>query len=289
MGYIKSGGNEHIKDFSESTANEENAKKADENALLVSGLCTRSGVTNRYYDFLEVIKYNGAIIDTITSNNLLDNLRNDTSLELSQVKKDTLVSMGSTLLDAGFEPAFVSGVLGNIFHEAIVGSFESSAYISNPDSEPDYLKYVDEHFNYRSEFSGKNIIDVGIQKTKKLIGDCKSTNYKGKFGLGCVQWTGSRTMDLINCYINVCENKLYPTKEQCYKAESKLISEELKGRYKNVYAEWLSKYNGKDTAAYEAGKIVCIEYEIPKDKFEKAKSRAKFSQKLYQVMLGTNQ
>lgn len=224
--------------------------------------------------------------DALSRGDLIDNLKYDTSLGLSEAKKDTLVAMGSTLLDEGFESAFVAGILGNILHEANVGSFESSNYISNPDQKPDYLKYVDEHFDYREKFSGKNISDVGLQETKKLADKCKATNYVGKFGLGCVQWTGSRNMDLVNDYIDECGEQNYPTKAQCYKVESTLICKEFNGDYSYVYEEWLSNHSHKSDAASEAGSTVCIDYEKPAERYTKAKARAKSAEEIYDVMRG---
>ena len=64
-------------------------------------------------------------------------------------KKDTGGCGLEVLLDDGFAPAFVAGILGNIMVEGDCGRFESSAYISNPDAEPDYLVYPDENYDYR--------------------------------------------------------------------------------------------------------------------------------------------
>ncbi|SHH55223.1 hypothetical protein SAMN02744040_02326 [Tepidibacter thalassicus DSM 15285] len=125
-----------------------------------------------------------------------------------------------------------------------------------------------------------------MKKACKLIEDCKATNYKGKFGLGCVQWTGSRTKNLIDCYVDECGEEGYPTREQYYKAESTLISKEFNGNYKKIYEEWLSKHSGKNTAAYEAGSMVCLKYEVPADRYNKAKTRGKSAQKIYQAMMG---
>ena len=220
-----------------------------------------------------------------TNSDVMNKLQNDTSLGLTQEKKNTLIKMGSVLLASGFELGFAAGVLGNILHEANVGTFESSAYISNPSAQPAYLKYVDEHFDYRNKFSAKNIKDVGIKATKELVDKCANVNYQGKFGLGCVQWTGGRTMNLVDCYINVCGATAFPTSEQCYEAEGTLISNELNGAYNHIYDEWLTNYKNNTNAAYEAGSIVCRKYEIPAGYNEKAITRGNSAQKIYDILI----
>ncbi|WP_432406233.1 hypothetical protein [Wukongibacter sp. M2B1] len=65
-----------------------------------------------------------------------------------------------------------------------------------------------------------------------------------------------------------------------------MISTELKTTYDDIYSDWLSMYEGKDDEAYEAGKMLCLRYERPKDKTEKAPTRARSAQKIYDVMMG---
>ena len=66
-------------------------------------------------------------------------------------KKSTLVIIAKVLFEKGYEASFVAGILGNIYHEGAIGKFESSAYISHPEAEPQYLKYMDQLYNYRSK------------------------------------------------------------------------------------------------------------------------------------------
>jgi hypothetical protein len=63
-------------------------------------------------------------------------------------KKSALVIIAKVLFENGYEASFVAGILGNIYHEGSIGKFESSAYISNPSAEPQYLKYMDQSYNY---------------------------------------------------------------------------------------------------------------------------------------------
>jgi hypothetical protein len=113
---------------------------------------------------------------------------------------------------------------------------------------------------------------------------------EGKFGLGSVQWTGSRTMSLIKCYIELYGEDYYPTKAESLLAENKMIVKEFNGSYKYVYQNWKSKYskrNGAD-AAYNAGSIVCYQYEVPHDTDTQAKARANNAKNIYNVMMGNS-
>lgn len=201
------------------------------------------------------------------------------NLNYSKDKMLTIKVMGTTLLNEGYEPAFVAGILGNMMKEGgRLGVFENSTYIKNP--EPDYLLYMDRNFSYRSKFSNKSITTVGISDTEKVLQKLEKSNYKGQFGLGCVQWTGSRTKSLIECYKKVCGNNNYPTKEQCMQAESMQIAKELKGGYKGVYTNWLKTKGGATSAA----RIVCEQYEKPKD--NTSVERGQIAQIIYNAMMG---
>lgn len=208
----------------------------------------------------------------------IDNM--DKNLTLPKEKMEAIKVMGTTLLNQGYEPAFVAGILGNIVAEGTAGRFESSNYKSHPSAEPAYLKYMDNNYNYRNVFSGKSISEVGISKTYEVLQQLEKNGYKGKFGLGTVQWTGGRTMNLIKCYQEVCGNNDYPTKEQCLQAESLLIAKELKGDYSSVYSNW----KNSNCSAQSAGKIVCQQYERPK--VDSSTERGKTSQTIYNAMMG---
>ncbi|MFQ9411740.1 MAG: hypothetical protein ACLR1T_12765 [Evtepia gabavorous] len=85
-------------------------------------------------------------------------------------KKDTLAAMAQVLLDDGFAPAFVAGLLGNIIEEGDCGRFESSAYLSNPDAEPDYLVYMDENYDYRDKYSYRLIYEgISLQEVYAMV------------------------------------------------------------------------------------------------------------------------
>lgn len=80
---------------------------------------------------------------------------------------------------------------------------------------------MDINYNYRADFSGQKISDVGIEKTLEVLRQTKGTT--GKFGLGCAQWTGSRTNELMTFYVKECGENGYPNLEQCARAEANML------------------------------------------------------------------
>ena len=88
--------------------------------------------------------------------------------------------IGTVLLNKGYEASFVACVLGNINHERIIGMFETSAYISHPEKESQYLKYMDKQYSYRTKYSGKIITDVSMKELSNLIEKLKRKIFIGK-------------------------------------------------------------------------------------------------------------
>ncbi len=211
---------------------------------------------------------------------MIENLKNDTSLGLSSTKKTAMLTAAERLLSEGYEVEFVAGVLGNIQAEGTPGVFESSNYSSNPSAKPSYLTYMDNNFNYRNEFSGKTISQVGIDKAIALQDKAEASGFKGKFGLGMIQWTGTRTSGLLDAYDKYCTSN-YPTVEECAKAEANYMVDELQGSYKYVYNNWK---NGEKTAK-SAGEIVCKQYEVPANASAQAVVRGNNATKIYNVMM----
>ena len=95
----------------------------------------------------------------ISSNSMIDKLIANGKYSS---KSKTLKIVGNLLFSNGYEAAFVAGVLGNIYHEGSIGKFESSAYISNPSAEPQYLKYMDQY----------TVIDQNTQEKLLLMFPC---------------------------------------------------------------------------------------------------------------------
>ena len=225
--------------------------------------------------------------DSSTDSNTLYMNRLKSSSSFSS-KKDTLVTMGTFLLNSGYEPAFVAGVLGNIYAEADIGHFESSAYVTHPEEEPAYLVYMDKNYNYRSKYSGKSVTQVSLSELSNLMTKLSNAKWKGKFGLGCVQWTEARTKTLVDLYVSFANGNDKITLAQVTKAEAKMIAIEFKGKYEDVYTSWKTTHliNLKTaTAAYDAGSTVCLKYEKPKDKESKAPTRADYAKEIYNIMM----
>ena len=139
--------------------------------------------------------------------------------------------------------------------------FESSAYIKNPSAEPQYLKYLDNLYSYRTKYSGKCVTEVSMSELSKLMEKLKAKNWnEGKFGLGCVQWTGSRTYSLIQLYLKEYGNSNKFTLEQAISAEGKMVIQELEGSYKKIYTTWKSNNSNTNSASatYNAGYDICM-------------------------------
>ena len=180
---------------------------------LLNGISSYTGTAAQNTELLNKLK-KGTLIksnsgsDSSSTKTTSEMIKNIEQSSTYSSKKNTLSIIGTLLLNKGYEPAFVAGVLGNIYHEGNIGKFESSAYTSNPDGEPQYLKYMDNLYSYRSKYSSKCVTDVSMKELSKLMEKLKADNWgKGKFGLGCVQWTGSRTYTLVQLYLTECGNQ----------------------------------------------------------------------------------
>lgn len=222
-------------------------------------------------------------------------IRNLEASDLS--KKDTLVAMAEVLLDDGFAPAFVAGILGNIMVEGDCGRFESSAYISNPDAEPDYLVYLDENYDYREKYSYKLIYEgISLQEVYNMILELGPGGANGRgscFGLGCLQWTSyERIKRLVENYIDVAGGADTITLAQVQEAEGMTVSYELNNTYRSVYTTWQSENADQNTteAAFAAGVIVCVRYGVPVgyNTEEVQNTRGALAEAVYNVMMGNS-
>lgn len=212
-------------------------------------------------------------------------------------KKDTLVAMAEVLLDDGFAPAFVAGILGNIMVEGDCGRFESSAYISNPDAEPDYLVYMDENYDYREKYSYKLIYEgISLQEVYNMILELGPEGANGRgscFGLGCLQWTSyERIKRLVANYIEAADGADTITLAQVQEAEGMTVSYELNNTYRSVYTTWQSENADQNTteAAFAAGVIVCVRYGVPVgyNTEEVQNTRGALAEAVYNVMMGNS-
>lgn len=146
---------------------------------------------------------------------------------------------------------------------------------------------MDEKYSYNTKYSGRLIKEVNLQDVGNLLEKLKKDSWtKGKFGLGCVQWTGARTYDLYKLYNHECGGCTKITIQQATKSEGTLIINELKGGYSHIYSQWKkdNKVLNSPSAAYNAGYQITKKYEKPKDTENKAKERANTAQNMYNIM-----
>lgn len=230
----------------------------------------------------------GKVIEAQQVEVYLNNLENsDYFVTLNENKKVTLRIVAYYLLMEGYEVEFVAGILGNIVHEGDFGKFESSAYDSKPDEKPAYLDYMDTHYNYHSDFSGKTICEVGMEQWVELHNKIEGTG--AKYGFGCVQWTEiDRAEKIYNFYVEECGETGFPTLEQCASAECKMIIYELNNDFSSVYEDWkieAASLTNSEDKAYHAGDIFVNDYEKPKGG-DSAHLRANTSMKICEALLG---
>ena len=214
-------------------------------------------------------------------------LRNSSSFS---DKKNLLVLIGNELLNLGFEPAFVAGVLGNIYEDGKVGYFESSNYKYNPSAEPIYLKYMNYFYSYGTKYSGRFVTDVSLSELKNLLTKLERFNWeKGKFGLGCVQWTGSRTKTLVELYVTYAKGSDRISLAKATEAEAKMIGNELKESHKNVYFFWKNTNSGSLNSlkgAEYAGRVICFNYKKPAEiSNSKVMKRVIYTNQIYKIMM----
>ncbi|SFS04083.1 hypothetical protein SAMN05661086_03372 [Anaeromicropila populeti] len=110
-----------------------------------------------------------------------------------------------------------------------------------------------------------------------------NADYKGQFGLGTCQFTGSRTTQLLDCYEDYYKKTKnnHPSKEDCIRIEVDFMVGELDGSYNTmVYQAWKK---GSKTAK-SAGEIFCNQYERPNDMENQATERGKNATKIYNIM-----
>jgi len=219
------------------------------------------------------------------SDDMIKKLKESKNANLEK-RKNTLIVMAKLLFDFGYEPAFVAGLLGNINGEGDVGKFESS-YYKNLTRKPSYLKYVDNNYEYATKYSGKYIYeDISLLDLQNLLNTLAKGGWKGKFGIGCIQWTGVRSIPLINLYLEETGSKDKINFDQAASAEAKFIINELtySEEYNKIYKKWKDSHSdiNNENAAYDASIQLTNEYEKPKE--NKANERAEIAKAIYKIM-----
>ena len=225
---------------------------------------------------------------TITINitqGITDYLNNiDKSSNITSAKKDSSKAIAKEMLDAGLEVAFVAGMLANHHHEGNIGQFEYYSSIA-------YMQPMQNTYSYKSNYSGQYIYNKNVNTVNTMVTTLHNNGWEingstAKFGLGSIQWTGTRTKDLLDRYRDVNGKSKDITLEQAQQAEGKMIVNELKksSDYKNVHPNWKNAVGSNlDTqnAAYEAGYRLCYYYERPTDKATKSVIRGNLAKKIY--------
>jgi len=266
---------------------------------------------------------NDVTLKNFTNEQIIENLKS--KLQYNPSIKNNLIEVAKDLLesDQNYDPKFIAGILGNIACEGTPGYFESSWYSS--DTIPCYLQCMNDNFNYLHDYSGKTLSDIGVNEVIDLMekvnnktvirtlsfevtassadkkcyylkDGIKHYKYKHdtctpKFGLGMIQWTGSRTDELIheyNNYKNVSpDHKLYitdyPTIEKCRGIESNFMLLELKDEnkeFRKIVKKW-EKYK----TPYYAGFRICNDYENPA-KADQRDFRGKVANDIFKAMKG---
>ena len=216
----------------------------------------------------------------------------DSSLGLSADKKRTMATITDTMLNAGFEPAFICGVLGNIAKEGSFGLFEGTTSTGHTD----YMRYMTKYYQYYTKYSYKYIYNCNFAEVCKIDAELYAMNYQNSetgrcgFGLGCCQWTFGRTHGLILKYKEIAGNSSTITYEQTMLAECLYIVQELNGSKKSVYTNWKSQNSSNLSsvaAANSAARIFCTQYERPSGySTEKVQgSRAAMAENIYNVCM----
>ncbi|MCL2141190.1 MAG: phage tail tip lysozyme [Dehalococcoidia bacterium] len=217
---------------------------------------------------------------------LLNNIENSSNINTRE-KKDSCKAAAQAMFESGFELSFIAGMLGNIMKEAAAGEFEiywggsSQSYMLNLVNNHNYEARFGRASPYKQVFID-NMPQDNLTTVRALV-DLK----QGLFGLGMVQWTDySRITTLLDLYKEVNGGGNTITATQVRRAEGLMITRELLNHniYKSIYPNWKSA-NSSDlnsqTAAYNAGSDLCLNYEIPANKAVKAVERGNLAKLIY--------
>ena len=154
---------------------------------------------------------------------------------------------------------------------------------------------MDQNYNYRSDYSGQNITGKSLSRVYSILCDLDSKGLLAKgtkggegFGLGCVQWTFTRTKSLVEKYREVAGSSDTLTLDQVMKAESLFIASEFNGSYHWVYNNWKNSCGSPNSvsAANTAGRIICTQYEVPNGYLSKQYQRGDMAAKIYAACVG---
>ena len=218
----------------------------------------------------------------VIATEVINNIQNCSTNLIPSNRKTASVAVAQAMLNIGYPVSFVAGMLANIVFEGSTGQFESSNYVSHPENKPDYLVYMDTEYNgtnyYLNNFSGKTImdVDVGVDSTYNML--CELAEQSNNtwyidgsrvgFGLGCIQWSFARTLNLVNAYREINNNSNSITTEQACQGEALLMLRELgSSEYNSIISSWKAANASlnSSSAASSAGSYLCNNYIRPKD------------------------
>ena len=96
--------------------------------------------------------------------NMMEKLKNNNKYK---DKSDTLPVIGKALLNHGYKPSFVAGILRNIFYEGTIGLLERANYNKNP--LPKYLENMNNKYEYKEIYAGKKIFQLSLFKIRDIL------------------------------------------------------------------------------------------------------------------------
>ena len=241
------------------------------------------------YDYWSSDKYNISLF-SIASQQIQDILtRIQQSNNIPSGKKAACGEVAKNLLNSEYEASFVAGLLANICEEGNTGIFEY--YNTNTDYHPNFNSYLQSYYSstYSSMFSGKYIYNLNVTTAYNIFTDLsnRNWNYNGTrigTGLGSIQWTFGRAYVLVNLYREVNGNSSSITQSQALMAECLMIQRELTGPYKSLYTNWKNANSSSldsQEAAYDAGRRICVNYEVPADAANKGVTRGNLAKKIF--------
>ena len=204
----------------------------------------------------------------LSANEMLDNFEKSNYLSDNIDMKNTLISIGHVMIELGWKPAYIAGVLGYIQGEGRFGLLEG--IWNNYETNQPYLKRaMDIYPNYKDDYANQYVyankdISILIKMVETLEAKRRSTGTSIGFGIGCCQWSFERALTLVYIYREIVgTNSNYISYEQTLQAESLMIIRESRTNYKTIYSNWLNRNIDNyisEKAANDAGYHFLLEY-----------------------------
>lgn len=284
----------------------------------------KSGEKTFHFDGAIVYGYKGGTepqTQALTKSKMISNLN---SSSYFGAKKTACVELAGYLWDSGFSPEYIAGVLANILAEGSVGKFENITgytqtrlaqvypnmkkisqggsshqnYIAHMNGFSEYDGCGHNHSEYNA-YSNKFVYNgFSLKSIDTMLRQYQSEGWNAKFGLGTIQWTGGRTINLLKYYHDAAGNADTITEAQCRTAEMKYTNSELLSDYYNTFSSWNTYYSKATNAAYCAGVMITQQYVKPAgthyaaigakmlSEYSVDKTRGDNAQSIYSIMIG---